>query len=64
MPFEGYEPHRQRPATGPVDSKHGLTIGRCVVEAGVGIKAQCPPVIDQAAAFRVEGQHLTERAEG
>ena len=64
MPFECQEARRQRRTKGPVDGKHRFSIGRCVVEARIGIKAQCPPVIDQTAAFRVEGQYLAEWTEG
>lgn len=64
MPFKGHEPHRKCSPLGPVDRKYGLAIGRFVVESSVGVEAQRPPIINQAAAFRVEGQHLAEWAEG
>ena len=64
MPFKGREPHRKRPTLCPVDSKHGLAVGSCVVEVGVGVEAQRPPIIDQAAAARIEEKHLAEGAEG
>lgn len=64
MPFKGHEPHRKRPTPSPVDREYGLAIGRCLVESSVGVEAQRPPIIDQAAAVWIEEQHFAEWAEG
>lgn len=64
MPFKGHEPHRKRPTLSPVDRKYGLAVGRCMVKSSVGVEAQRPPIINQAAAVWIEEQHLAERAEG